>query len=112
MFPHMIGEFSSHRLPHLAAPRTLEVTTRYQNFSRAVGELHLKHGAASHQIKALERDLGVMLFDCRNWTDRPYYMAYPDHIEPSPRLLIFRDLLLEQVKPLTSMEGKHATQNT
>lgn len=37
MFPHMLGEFRSQRLPALATPRTFEVAARYQNFSRAAG---------------------------------------------------------------------------
>jgi hypothetical protein len=44
--------------------------------------------------------------------DRSYYIVYPDHIEPSPRLLIFRDWLLEQARSLTSAEGQHATRQT
>ena len=52
-------------LPPLAALRTFEAAARHQNFSRAANELHLTHGAISHQIKALERELGVALFHRR-----------------------------------------------
>jgi LysR family glycine cleavage system transcriptional activator len=50
------------RLPPLAALRTFEVAARHGNFSRAGAELHITHGAVSHQMKALERELGVALF--------------------------------------------------
>ena len=43
------------RLPPLAALRTFEVAARHGNFSRAGAELHITHGAVSHQMKALER---------------------------------------------------------
>jgi len=44
--------------------------------------------------------------------DRSYYIVYPDHIDPSPRLLLFRDWLLEQARPLTSVDGEYATRQT
>jgi LysR family glycine cleavage system transcriptional activator len=66
MFSHMMGESRSQHLPPLAALRTFEAAARHQNFSRAANELHLTHGAISHQIKALERELGVALFHRKN----------------------------------------------
>jgi LysR family glycine cleavage system transcriptional activator len=53
------------RLPPLATLRTFEVAARHANFSRAGVELHITHGAVSHQMKALERELGVALFHRR-----------------------------------------------
>ena len=50
------------RLPHLAALRAFEAAARHENFSRAADEIHLTHGAISHQIRTLEEDLGVQLF--------------------------------------------------
>jgi LysR family glycine cleavage system transcriptional activator len=50
------------RLPNLQALRAFEAAARHQNFSRAADELHVTHGAVSHQIRALEKDLGVALF--------------------------------------------------
>jgi LysR family glycine cleavage system transcriptional activator len=50
------------RLPNLAALRAFEAAARHENFSRAADEIHLTHGAISHQIRALEEDLGVQLF--------------------------------------------------
>ncbi len=49
-------------LPNLAALRAFEAAARHQNFSRAAEEIHVTHGAVSHQIRALEQELGVSLF--------------------------------------------------
>jgi LysR family glycine cleavage system transcriptional activator len=54
------------RLPPLAALRTFEAAARHQNFSRAGDELHITPGAISHQMRALERELGVALFHRRS----------------------------------------------
>lgn len=51
----------SKRLPSLNALRVFETAARQQNYSRAAEELFLTHGAVSHQIRALEDDLGVKL---------------------------------------------------
>ncbi|WP_334189028.1 transcriptional regulator GcvA [Noviherbaspirillum sp.] len=50
------------RLPNLAALRAFEAAARHQNFSRAADEIHVTHGAISHQVRALEEELGVALF--------------------------------------------------
>jgi LysR family glycine cleavage system transcriptional activator len=50
------------RLPNLAALRAFEAAARHENFSRAADEVHLTHGAISHQIRGLEEDLGLQLF--------------------------------------------------
>lgn len=50
------------RLPNLAALRAFEAAARHQNFSRAAEEVHVTHGAISHQVRALEQELGVALF--------------------------------------------------
>ena len=40
---------------------------------------------------------------------RSYFIVYPDSIEPSPRLLIFRDWLLEQAQATIGLaHGKRA----
>lgn len=61
-----MSESSSHRLPSLHALRSFEAAARHGNFSRAAAELHITHGAISHQMKALERELGVTLFHRRS----------------------------------------------
>lgn len=50
------------RLPNLAALRAFEAAARHENFSRAAEEIHVTHGAISHQVRALEEELGVPLF--------------------------------------------------
>ncbi|KQZ28268.1 transcriptional regulator GcvA [Duganella sp. Root1480D1] len=50
------------RLPNLSALRAFEAAVRHENFSRAAAELCLTHGAISHQVRALEEELGVQLF--------------------------------------------------
>ena len=53
---------ASRRLPNFSALRAFEAAARHENFSRAAEELHLTHGAISHQVRALEEDLGRPLF--------------------------------------------------
>lgn len=50
------------RLPSLNALRVFEAAARQLSYSRAADELFLTQGAVSHQIKALEGELGVRLF--------------------------------------------------
>ncbi|PWR24455.1 transcriptional regulator GcvA [Zavarzinia aquatilis] len=52
------------RLP-LNALRAFEAAARNLSLSRAAEELHLTHGAISHQVKALEALLGSALFERR-----------------------------------------------
>jgi LysR family glycine cleavage system transcriptional activator len=50
------------KLPNLGAVRALEAAARRQSFSRAAEELFVTHSAISHQIRALEAELGTKLF--------------------------------------------------
>jgi LysR family glycine cleavage system transcriptional activator len=52
----------SGHLPPLSALRAFEAAARHMSFSRAADELHVTPAAVSHQIHALEQDLGVRLF--------------------------------------------------
>lgn len=54
--------------PTLNALRAFEATARHLSFTRAAHELHLTQTAISHQIKELERLLGVQLFERRQNT--------------------------------------------
>jgi len=49
-------------LPPLNALRAFEAAARHLSFTRAAEELHVTQAAVSHQIRALERNLGVSLF--------------------------------------------------
>jgi LysR family glycine cleavage system transcriptional activator len=44
--------------------------------------------------------------------ERSYYIVYPQHAEPSERLSIFRDWLLEQARPPSMRETEHGTRQT
>jgi LysR family glycine cleavage system transcriptional activator len=50
------------RLPPLNALRAFEAAARHLSFNAAAAELNVTPAAISHQIKALEADLGVKLF--------------------------------------------------
>jgi LysR family transcriptional regulator, glycine cleavage system transcriptional activator len=52
----------AHRLPPLSALRPFEAAARLESFSRAADELHITHGAVSHQVRALEEHLNTPLF--------------------------------------------------
>jgi LysR family glycine cleavage system transcriptional activator len=52
----------NNHLPPLSALRAFEAAARHMSFSRAADELHVTPAAISHQIHALEEDLGVRLF--------------------------------------------------
>ena len=57
---------SNGHLPPLSALRAFEAAARLQSFSKAADELNVTPAAISHQIAALEADLGVSLFNRRN----------------------------------------------
>jgi LysR family glycine cleavage system transcriptional activator len=50
-------------LPPLNALRAFEAAARLSSISRAAEEIHVTHGAISHQVKALEEFLGVPLLE-------------------------------------------------
>jgi LysR family transcriptional regulator, glycine cleavage system transcriptional activator len=51
------------RLPALNALKSFDAAARHESFTRAAEELCVTQGAVSHQVKALEEDLGVKLFN-------------------------------------------------
>lgn len=53
-------------LPHLGTLVAFESAIRLGSVTAAAAELHLTHGAVSRQIQALERSLGLNLFERRN----------------------------------------------
>ena len=50
------------RLPSLMALRMFEATARHSSFTKAAAELHVTQAAVSHQLRALEEQLGIKLF--------------------------------------------------
>ena len=53
----------SKRLPSLNALRVFVVVARHGGVSRASEVLNLTHSAVSHQIRILQQELGITLFD-------------------------------------------------
>jgi LysR family glycine cleavage system transcriptional activator len=51
------------RLPPLNALKAFEAAARHESFTRAAQELCVTQGAVSHQVKALEAELGIKLFN-------------------------------------------------
>src|SRR5260370_26406441 len=51
------------RLPPLNALKAFEAAGRHDIFTRAAEELCVTQGAVSHQVKALEAELGLKLFN-------------------------------------------------
>ena len=54
---------TARKLPSLNALRAFEASARHQRFTLAGEELNVTAGAISHQVKALEEELGVVLFE-------------------------------------------------
>jgi DNA-binding transcriptional LysR family regulator len=50
-------------LPALSQLSTFEAAARHLSFKRAAQELNVTPGAISHQVRALETDLGLAMFD-------------------------------------------------
>ena len=53
-------------LPPLTTLATFEITARRLSFKHVASELNVTPGAVSHQIKALESELGFSLFQRRH----------------------------------------------
>ena len=51
------------RLPGLNALKSFEAAARHESFTRAAEEMCVTQGAVSHQVKALEQELGLKLFN-------------------------------------------------
>src|SRR5215813_7433111 len=51
------------RLPSLNALKAFEAAARHESFTRAADELSVTQGAVSHQVKSLEDELGIRLFN-------------------------------------------------
>ena len=54
------------RLPTLNGLQAFEATARHMSFQKAAEELNLTPSALSYQVKTLEDQLGVALFERRN----------------------------------------------
>lgn len=54
---------SGYHLPPLPWLRAFEAAARHSSFTAAAEELHLTQAAVSHQVRSLEKHLGVTLFE-------------------------------------------------
>src|SRR6202008_4797149 len=61
-FSHEVGQMRP-RLPPLNALKAFEAAARHESFTRAAEELCVTQGAVSHQVKALEAELAIKLFN-------------------------------------------------
>src|SRR5262249_16150209 len=62
-FSHDFGCPMPRRLPPLNALKALEAAARHESFTPPADELSVTQGAGSHQVKALEAELGLKLFN-------------------------------------------------
>src|SRR5258708_20730527 len=87
------------RLPPLNALRSFEAAARHESFTRAAEELFVTQGAVSHQVKALEAELGVKLFNRErrrlaiNEAGRQYLAVVRDALD---RIAVGTERLLER----------------
>src|SRR5262245_49989621 len=68
------------RLPPLNALKAFEAAARHESFTRAAEELCVSQGAVSQQVKALEADLGLKLFN-REWQRLVITLAGREYLE-------------------------------
>jgi len=68
-----------HDLPPLKALRAFDACIRLGSFTRAAMELNVGQPAISHQIQALERDIGAVLFERRGAQTVPTAEALAYH---------------------------------
>jgi len=73
------------KLPSFSALCAFEAAARFASFKDAAAELHLSTSAISHQVRSLEQQLGVSLFDRTNngVSLTKAGLAYFQEIEPA-----------------------------
>lgn len=91
-------------LPPLNALRAFEAVARLQSLKQAAEELHVTHGAVSHQLKTLEESLGIALFhrDRRQLRLNQAGLVYSRQVREALRLLAESTMKLG----LPSVEGR------
>lgn len=101
----------SRKLPNLNAMRAFEAVARHLSITRAAEELNVTQAAVSHQIKALEERMGVMLFRRHNkgllLTKEGQAMVKPltrafDLISDATTLILNSDVQILKVAMLSS----------
>ena len=86
------------RLPQLSALRAFEAAARHVSFTRAAEELCVTQGAVSHQVKALESDLGIKFFN-RERQRLTITAAGQEY------LAVVRDALCAMDQPISPLSG-------
>lgn len=87
------------RLPPLNALKAFEAAARHESFTRAAEELCVTQGAVSHQVKALESELGLKFFNREpqrlvlTETGQDYLVVVRDALD---RIAIGTDRLLQR----------------
>src|SRR4051812_25909134 len=89
------------RVPPLNALKSFEAAARHGSFTRAAAELCVTQGAVSHQVKALESELGIKLFArdgkrlILTQAGRDYHLVLRDALD---RISVGTDRLLQRDK--------------
>ena len=107
------------RLPALTALRAFEAAARHESFSRAATELFVTHGAVSHQIRALEDELGLPLFERhgkrvaltpagRVYAERVRDAPLRDGVREGPSDVVLPDQVLEGLRAVLAREDEVA----
>ena len=94
-----------YKLPPLTSLATFETAARHRSFKGAAEELGVTPGAVSHQIKFLETELGLSLFDRKHHGNN-----LTDHGESL--LLFFRAALLRSHRLLLISGAQRATKRS
>ncbi len=87
------------RLPSMNALKAFEAAARHESFTQAAEELCVTQGAVSHQVKALEEELGLKLFHrapqslTLTETGREYMIVVRDALD---RIAIGTDQILQR----------------
>jgi DNA-binding transcriptional LysR family regulator len=76
-------------LPPLNALRAFEAAARHESFSRAATELFVTHGAVSHQVRALEEELGQPLV--KSLVEGEYYYPRDEMMSKSRKVVCFNN---------------------
>ena len=100
------------RLPPLNALKAFEAAARHESFTRAAEELSVTQGAVSHQVKALEAELGLKLFNRERQrlviteAGRDYLVVVRDALD---RIAMGTERLFNARRPALSPSARHRT---
>ncbi len=96
----------SRQLPPLNPLRAFEAAARHLSFTRAAEELFVTPSAVSHQVKALEENLGVSLFlrDSKSLLLTPAGKAYLPGVQEAFRQLVFATYQLHRERSIPALK--------